>query len=131
MKQLRKKMRLKNKWFKRKKLKLKEKYDPLGNKPMARGIVIDKTELEAKQPNSGRRKCVKVQLRNGKIVTAFAPRDGAIKHIDIHDEVIIEGMGGSQRGQVGDLPGVRYKVIKVNNTSLEMIRLGRKQKGKR
>jgi small subunit ribosomal protein S12 len=73
-----------------------------------------------------------VQLvKNGKVVTAFCPRDGAINFIDEHDEVIIEGLGGSQRGQMGSIPGVRYKVIAVNGVSLEELRTGRKEKPKR
>jgi intein/homing endonuclease len=76
--------------------------------------------------------CVRVQLvKNGKVVTAFCPRDGAINFIDEHDEVIIEGLGGSQRGQMGSIPGVRYKVIAVNGVSLEELRTGRKEKPKR
>ena len=51
--------------------------------------------VEAKQPNSAIRKCVRVQLiKNGKQLTAFAPGDGAIGFIDEHDEVMIEGIGG-------------------------------------
>ena len=54
----------------------------------ARGIVLEKVGIEAKQPNSAVRKCVRVQLiKNGKSVTAFLPRDGAMNFIDEHDEV--------------------------------------------
>ena len=50
--------------------------------------------MEAKQPNSAVRKCVRVQLiKNGKSVTAFLPRDGAMNFVDEHDEVHVEGMG--------------------------------------
>lgn len=130
------KRRKKYKWLKktwrRKVEKLKEKYDPLEGAHMARGIVIEKRALEQKQPHSGLIKCVRVQLiKNGKIVTAFCPRDGAINFIDEHDEVLIEGLGGSQRGQMGSIPGVRYKVIAVNGVSLEELRTGRKEKPKR
>ena len=62
--------------------------------PQARGIVLEKVGVEAKQPNSAVRKCVRVQLiKNGKTVTAFLPRDGAMNFIDEHDEVHIEGHG--------------------------------------
>jgi len=61
-------------------------------------------------------------------VTAFAPRDGAINYIDEHDEVIIEGIGGRRGKSFGDLPGVRFRVIKVNGLSLEMVRTGKKEK---
>jgi small subunit ribosomal protein S12 len=128
----RKKQRWLKKPWKRRALKLKEKYDPLEGAPMAKGIVIEKKSLEQKQPHSGLIKCVKVQLiKNGKFVTAFAPRTGAINYIDEHDEVTIDGLGGSQRGQMGSIPGVRYKVIKVNGVDLQMLVQKRKEKPKR
>ncbi|MEM4589890.1 MAG: 30S ribosomal protein S12 [Candidatus Micrarchaeia archaeon] len=128
----RKKYRWLKKTWRRKVEKLKEKYDPLEGAHAARGIVLEKKVLEQKQPHSGLIKCVKIQLiKNGKIITAFAPRDGAINYIDEHDEVLVEGLGGSQRGQMGSIPGVRYKVIAVNNTSLEQIRKGKKEKPRR
>ncbi len=110
--------------YKRRMLDLKRKTDPLEGAPQGRGIVIEKVGIEAKQPNSAIRKCVKVQLiKNGKMITAFAPGDRAITHIDEHDEVIVEGIGGAMGKSYGDIPGVRYKVIKVNNVSLqEMVR---------
>ena len=77
--------------------------DLLEGAPQGRGIVLEK-EVEAKQPNSGIRKCVRVQLiKNGKELTALAPRDGAIKFIDEHDEVTVSGSGGAQGGPYGDL----------------------------
>lgn len=128
----RKRTRWLKKTWKRRKLKLKEKFDPLEGSNMAKGIVIEKKVLEQKQPHSGLIKCVKIQLiKNGKMVTAFAPRDGAINYIDEHDEVTVDGLGGSQRGQMGSIPGVRYKVIKVNGVSLEMLRTKKKEKPKR
>ena len=65
--------------YKRRALRLDVKADPLEGAPQARGIVIEKVGIEAKQPNSAIRKCVRVQLiKNGKQLTAFAPGDGAI-----------------------------------------------------
>ena len=128
----RKKQRWLKKPWKRKKLKLKDKYDPLEGSPQATGVVLEKKALEQKQPHSGLIKCVKVQLiKNGKIITAFAPRDGAINQIDEHDEVTVEGLGGSQRGQMGSIPGVRHKVVAVNGVDLQMVRKGKKEKPKR
>ena len=106
--------------------------DLLEGAPQGRGIVIEKRGVTAKQPNSGIRKCVRVQLiKNGRQVTALAPFDGAIKHIDEHDEVLIEGLGGRKGGSPGDLWGVKFKVIQVNGQSLEMLRKGKKEKVKR
>ena len=125
--------RLKFRWsqreFRIRMLRLKEKYDPLEGAPMARGIVLEKVGVESRQPNSALRKCVRVKLvKNGKVVTAFVPYDGGITFIDEHDEVIIAGIGGSRGKSMGDLPGVRYKVIMVNGVSLEALIKGKKQK---
>lgn len=115
--------------YKSRVLKLKEKSNPLEGSPMARGIVLEKVGIEAKQPNSGIRKCVRVQLiKSGRQVTAFTPGTGAINFIDEHDEVMIDGIGGRKGGSMGDIPGVRFKVIKVNNVSLEEMVRGRKEK---
>lgn len=40
--------------------------------------------VEAKQPNSAIRKCVRVQLiKNGKKITAFVPNDGCLNYIEV------------------------------------------------
>ena len=98
----------------------------------ARGIVLEKVGVEAKQPNSAIRKCVRVQLiKNGRQVTAFAVGDGAINFIDEHDEVEIEGIGGRLGRSMGDIPGVRYVVTSVNNVCLHEMVIGRKEKPRR
>lgn len=110
-------------------LKLDVKADPLEGAPMARGIVLEKVGVESKQPNSAIRKCVRVQLiKNGRVITAFLPGDGALNVVDEHDEAIVEGIGGSRGRSMGDIPGVRWKVIMVNGVSLKELVLGRKQK---
>ncbi|PSH01235.1 MAG: 30S ribosomal protein S12, partial [Nanohaloarchaea archaeon QH_8_44_6] len=110
--------------YKRRMKNLKEKSDPLEGSPQGRGIVLEKRIIEAKQPNSALRKCVRVQLiKNGKQVTAFCPGDGAISFIDEHDEVTIAGIGGAKGRAMGDLSGVNYKVEKVNGVSMiELVR---------
>ena len=42
--------------YKRRKLGLDRKVNPLGGAPQARGIVLEKVGIEAKQPNSAVRK---------------------------------------------------------------------------
>jgi len=59
---------------------------------------------------------------------AFVPRDGGILYIDEHDEVIIEGIGGPRGRSMGDIPGVRYRVVMVNGVSLKALWEGKKQK---
>ena len=129
---MRKGQRWLNKKWKRRAMRLKQRFDPLEGAPQARAMVLEKIILEQKQPHSGLIKCVKCQLlKNGKIVSAFAVRDKAITFIDEHDEVLLAGLGGSQRGQMGSIPGVRYKVVAVNGADLQMLRKGRKEKPKR
>ena len=101
---------------------------PFQNASQASGIVVEKIAVEAKQPNSAIRKCVRVQLRkNNKKITAFVPKDGSLTFVDDNDEVLISGFGRSGHA-VGDIPGVRFKVVKVANTSLLALWTGKKDK---
>ena len=128
----RKKFRWKDRKYKVKTLNLYAKSDPRGGANQAKGIVLQKVEKEAKQPNSAMRKCCKVQLtKNGKQVTAFIPGNLAQRFIDEHDEVMIERIGGKQGRSKGDIPGVRYKVIKVNDQYLARLVSGKIEKGRR
>ena len=113
-------------------LNLKQKSDPLAGSSQAKGIVLEKLQIEAKQPNSAMRKCCRVQLiKNGKQITAFMPRDGAQKLIDEHDEVIIECIGGKMGRSKGDMPGVRWQVIKVNGQALAALQSGKAEKARK
>ena len=130
------KRRRKGRWlhapYVKRTLQLKKKSDPLGGVSQAKGIVLEKIQLEAKQPNSAMRKCVRVQLiKNGRQVTAFAPGDGATKLIDEHDEVVIECIGGKMGRAKGDIPGVRWQVIKVNDQSLRALLSGKIEKARK
>lgn len=128
----RKKFRWKDRKYKVKTLNLYAKSDPLEGANQAKGIVLQKVQKEAKQPNSAMRKCCKVQLtKNGKPVTAFIPGNLAQKFIDEHDEVIIERIGGKQGRSKGDIPGVRFQVIKVNDQPLHRLWKGQIEKGRR
>ena len=128
----RKKFRWSDRYYKRRTLRLDVKADPLQGAPLARGIVLEKVGIESKQPNSAIRKCVRTQLiKNGKLITAFLPGDGALNLVDEHDEVLVGGIGGSRGGAMGDIPGVRFKVFKVNDTSLRELVRGKKEKPRR
>ena len=130
--QRRKKFKWSDPNFVKRTLKLKEKSDPLGGSSQARGIVLEKIQLEAKQPNSAMRKCVRVQLiKNGKQVTAFVPGYNATKFIEEHDEIIIENIGGKMGRSKGDIPGVKWQVIKVNDQSLNALITGKIEKARR
>jgi ribosomal protein uS12 len=76
--------------------------------------------------------CVRCQIvKNGKQVTAFLPGDGALNFVDEHDEVMLQGIGGSMKRAMGDIPGVRWTVFKVNGVSLNELVYGRKEKPRR
>jgi len=129
LQQRRKKFRWSDIYYKRRMLELNIKADPLEGAPMGRGIVLEKVGVESKQPNSAIRKCVRTQLiKNGRMLTAFLPGDGALNVVDEHDEVVVEGIGGSKGRSMGDIPGVRWKVISVNGVSLKDLVLGKKEK---
>ncbi len=128
----RKKNRWQDKRYRSKKLKLYARFDPLEGKSQAKGIVTEKVQKEAKQPNSAMRKCCRVQLiKNSKTVTAFIPGNLAQKFVDEHDEVVIERIGGKQGRSKGDIPGVRFQVIKVNDQPLHLLWRGKIEKGRR
>ncbi|OLS29009.1 MAG: 30S ribosomal protein S12 [Candidatus Heimdallarchaeota archaeon LC_2] len=124
--------RWKNSYYKRRTLGLDRKADPLEGAPSASAIVLDKYGVGAKQPNSALRKCVRVQLRkNGKQIGAFVPHDGGMLYIDVHDEVTVEKIGGPKGGAKGDIPGIKWRVTKVNGASLQQMVIGRKEKPQR
>ncbi|MBI2084253.1 MAG: 30S ribosomal protein S12 [Candidatus Aenigmarchaeota archaeon] len=125
---IRKHYRWKKVDYVRKKKKL-WKQDPLQGAPQVKGLVISKRTVEQKQPSSGLVKAVRVQLiKNNIQVTAFVPGNHAIDQINEHDEVLIEGVGGSQGGSVGSMWGLKYKVSAVNGVALSQILSGKKQK---
>lgn len=136
LKKQRKKFRWSSHWYTTRTLGLKKKVDPLAGACQARGIVLEKRALEAKQPNSALRKCVRVQMVNpggrkgasGRQITAFVPGNKAINFINEHDEVVVEGIGGRMGRSKGDIPVVRWQVVKVNGQSLNELWRGKKEK---
>lgn len=82
--------------FKKRLLGTAFKSSPFGGSSHAKGIVLEKVGVEAKQPNSAIRKCVRVQLiKNGKKVTAF----GML--LQSESWIPLGGLGGgSERGRL-------------------------------
>ncbi|CAG8577249.1 17971_t:CDS:10, partial [Gigaspora margarita] len=112
-----------DKLYKKRALGTAYKSSPFGGSSHAKGIVLEKIGVEAKQPNSAIRKCVRVQLiKNGKKVTAFVPNDGCLNYVEENDEVLLAGFGRKGRA-IGDIPGVRFKVVKVSGVSLLALNL--------
>ena len=65
--------------------------------------------------------------KNGKKVGAYVPNDGCLNYIDENDEVLIAGFG--RRGHAkGDIPGIRFKVVKVKGVSLWALFTEKKEK---
>merc|ERR1712070_381707 len=117
-----------NKGWKKAHLGTAIKCSPFGGSSHAKGIVLEKIGIEAKQPNSAIRKCVRVQLiKNGKKVAAFLPNDGCLNFIEENDEVLVAGFGRKGHA-VGDIPGVRFKVSKVAGVGLWALYRQKKQK---
>jgi len=129
LKEDRKRFRFSKKGERSRKLKIYKEYDPLEGAPQARAIVLKKVTKEVKQPHSGQRKCAVVQLiKNSKTVTAYIPGNLAQKYVSEHDEVLIERIGGPKRGSMGDIPGVKFRIIKVNGVALSQLLAGKKEK---
>ncbi|KAJ3120345.1 40S ribosomal protein S23 [Nowakowskiella sp. JEL0407] len=104
------------------------KHSPFGGSSHAKGIILEKIGVEAKQPNSAIRKCVRVQLiKNAKKITAFVPNDGCLNFLEDNDEVLIAGFGRKGKA-VGDIPGVRFKVVKVAGVALLALWKEKKEK---
>merc|ERR1712194_197453 len=121
-----------NRWAD-KKYKLKHlgtalKCNPFAGSSHAKGIVVEKIGIEAKQPNSAIRKSAGVQLiKNGKKITAFVPRDGCLNFVEENDEVLVAGFGRSGHAK-GDIPGVRFKIAKVAGVGLWALFREKKEK---
>lgn len=90
-------------------------------------MVLEFRSIGAKQPNSGQRKCVKVQLvQSKKKKLVFVPKCGGIDLVKIHDTVTVQSMAGRKGGAKGDLTGVNTQVVKINGVSLRQKLLGKK-----
>lgn len=126
----RKKQKWNDKRFARKNSLNSLKADPMQGASHSKGIVVERIGIEAKQPNSAIRKSVRVQLiKNGKKIAAFVPNDGCLNFIEENDEVLISGFGRKGHS-VGDIPGVRFKVVKVAGVALIALYKRKKEKPK-
>ena len=62
-------------------------------------------------------------------ITAFVPNDGCLNFIEENDEVLDAGI--CRKGHaVCDIPGVRFKVVKVASVSLLALYKGKKERPK-
>ena len=125
---LRKKNKWANKSWKKRALGTAKRTSPMGGASHAKGIVLEKIGIEAKQPNSAIRKCVRVQLiKNSKRIVCFVPNDGCLHFVDENDEVLVSGFGRSGHA-VGDLPGIRFKIAKCQDFGLKALYTNKREK---
>ena len=55
------------------------------------------------------------------------PNDGCLNFVDENDEVLLAGFGRMGKAK-GDIPGVRFKVVKVSGVSLLALFKEKKEK---
>ena len=92
---------------------------------MAKGIVLEKIESRP-AAELGYSQVRGNSSRMGR-KSPLVPRDGCLNYVDENDEVLVAGFG--RRGHaVGDIPGVRFKVVKVAGVSLLALYKEKKEK---
>lgn len=72
--------------------------------PFRKGVVLRVMILKPKKPNSALRKCCRVRLTNGNVVSALIPGEG--HNLQEHNLVLVRG------GRVQDIPGVKYHLVR-------------------
>ncbi|CCG22206.1 Mrps12 protein [Candida orthopsilosis Co 90-125] len=77
--------------------------DLQGN-PFKKGVILRIMILKPKKPNSALRKCCRVRLTNGKVISALIPGEG--HNLQEHHVVLVRG------GRVQDVPGVKYHLVR-------------------
>lgn len=76
----------------------------LDNNPFKKGVVLRIMILKPKKPNSALRKCARVRLTNGNVISALIPGEG--HNLQEHHVVLVRG------GRVQDVPGVKYHLVR-------------------
>ena len=82
----------------------KVKTRALAQSPQRRGVCTRVYTTTPRKPNSALRKVARVRLSNQIEVTAYIP--GVGHNLQEHSMVLVAG------GEVRDLPGVRYKIVR-------------------
>lgn len=76
----------------------------LDTSPFKKGVVLRVMIVKPKKPNSAQRKCCRVRLSNGNVVSCLIPGEG--HNLQEHHVVLVRG------GRVQDLPGVKYHLVR-------------------
>ena len=61
------------------------------------------------------------------IPAGIVPNDGCLNFVDENDEVLLAGFGRKGKAK-GDIPGVRFKVVKVSGVGLSALWKEKKEK---
>jgi len=61
------------------------------------------------------------------ISLVVVPNDGCLNFVDENDEVLLSGFGRKGKAK-GDIPGVRFKVVKVSGVGLSALWKEKKEK---
>ena len=77
----------------------------LEQNPFKQGICRRILIISPKKPNRANRKIAKIQLSNGRLITASIPGEGN-HNLQQHSVVLVRGC------RIKDLPGVNYKVVR-------------------
>lgn len=59
--------------------------------------------------------------------SSTVPNDGCLNFVDENDEVLLAGFGRKGKAK-GDIPGVRFKVVKVSGVGLSALWKEKKEK---
>lgn len=66
-------------------------------------------------------------IANLSTITYIVPNDGCLNFVDENDEVLLSGFGRKGKAK-GDIPGVRFKVVKVSGVGLSALWKEKKEK---
>lgn len=61
------------------------------------------------------------------VISFTVPNDGCLNFVDENDEVLLSGFGRKGKAK-GDIPGVRFKVVKVSGVGLSALWKEKKEK---
>lgn len=62
-----------------------------------------------------------------RLTATSVPNDGCLNFVDENDEVLLAGFGRKGKAK-GDIPGVRFKVVKVSGVGLMALWKEKKEK---
>jgi small subunit ribosomal protein S23e len=65
--------------------------------------------------------------RERRLTPPPVPNDGCLNFVDENDEVLLAGFGRKGKAK-GDIPGVRFKVVKVSGVGLSALWKEKKEK---